>query len=92
MSQFNDAKHAKLLTALGGGAYTGPRNINDMELAWLQAQVGVTANQLNDAWHDYWDQQVIAAGDFNGRAYNWLGGLTYTGSLNDRWLQYWLAP
>lgn len=96
MGSRNDDKHAKLLAALGGGAYTGPKHINDMELAWLQAQAGVTANQLNDAWHEYWDTIVtpatIPAGHFNDRAYAWLGGLGYTGALADRWSAYWAAP
>ncbi len=95
MSHVNDLRFAKLLTQLGGGAYTGPQSINDMELAWLKTQTGVTANQLNDAWHQFWDNITptpIPAGVFNDRAFAWLGGLGYTGSLNDRWLAYWSAP
>ena len=92
MSHINDDKYAKLLAALGGGAYTGPQGINDMELAWLQAQAGVTAETIEDAWHDYWDQLVIAAGAFNDRAYAWLGGLGHTGNLSDRWASYWATP
>lgn len=87
----NDEKHRALLSALGGGAYTGPQHIDDMELAYLQAQAGVTAQQINDAWMQYWDTQTVPAGQYNDRAYAWLGTLLFTGSLNDRWLAYWAS-
>jgi hypothetical protein len=92
MMAVNDDKFSKLLAALGGGAYTGPQTVKDMELNWLKAQAGVTANNIHDCWMEYWDNLVIAAGDFNDRAYAWLGGLGHTGDISDRWASYWAAP
>ena len=95
MSHLNDLKYAKLLANLGGALYTGPKGINDMELAWLKTQTGVTADQIEDAWHQLWDAVTptpIPDGGFNDRAYAWLGGLGYTqGHINERWAAYWGA-
>lgn len=83
----NDAKHNKLSTAL---AHDG--HIDDLELEWLQSFVAVTALDIEGAWHEYFDSLVIATGNFNDRAFTWLGGLGYLGSLSDRWYSYWNAP
>ena len=68
--------------------------INDAEIEWLLSKLGAGytgPEQLNDLWHAYWDSLAVTAGCFNDRAYEWLGGLGYIGSLNDRWLAFWSA-
>lgn len=88
----NDAKLLKLETAL---IKTG--SVDDLESEWLLSQlVAYTGPTLiNDLWQAYWDTvtvpAVIPAGDNSDRAYFWLGGLGYIGSLSDRWSQYWHA-
>ena len=85
MAQIDDAKLNFITTAL---AKTG--HVNDLEIELLQSlHVSVTSDNINDAWHQYWDSQLVAAGQFNDRAFAWLGGLAHTGSLSDRWLKFW---
>jgi len=85
MAQVDDAKLNKIETAL---VATG--HVDDLEVLWLQSlDVSVTSDDADTAWHQYWDSQAVAAGNFNDRAYAWLGSLLHTGSLSDRWLSYW---
>lgn len=84
----NDEKLNKLETALSKVGH-----ISDLEVEWLQSlHVSVTSDNINTAWDQYFDSQLIPAGQRNDRAYAWLGGLGYTGTISKRWLDFWSAP
>jgi len=87
MAHVNDAKLATFeLNLLKTG------HINDLEVEALQLlHPSVTSDVIDEAWHQYWDSQLVAAGQFNDRAFAWLGSLGHTDSLSDRWLEFW-AP
>ncbi|RLA19273.1 MAG: hypothetical protein DRQ56_05775, partial [Gammaproteobacteria bacterium] len=86
MTHVNDDKHCALLQLTGQASGT----INDMVATWLRAETGATHSGINDLWHEYWDQELIAPGHFNDRAYEWLQGLGYLGETNnDLWAAYW---
>lgn len=91
MSALQDAKYAKMETALvlTGGEY----DIIQMEQDYIiSLDATVTRGQVQDMWHEYWDNLgTVVAGSFNDRAFDWLGDLLYTGSLEDRWYAYWSA-
>lgn len=80
----NDAKYNRLSTILAKDGH-----IDDLELEWLQSFTGVTALDIEGAWHEFFNTLSIAAGNFNDRAFAWLEGLGRTGSLSDRWYAYW---
>ena len=82
MPHINDCKLAYFEAQL---VKTG--QLNDLTLEWLQAQPGVTATTLNDAWEELFDAATIPAGQFNDRYVAWLKSKLATGeTLND--LQY----
>lgn len=94
MQQLNDLKYDKILVALGGIGYTGPRGIKDMELLWLQSLIVSVPkpDQVNDAWYQYLIEQLVSVGSISDMQFEWLGSLGHTGSLSDRWHQYWATP
>lgn len=87
MAQVNDEKYRKLSLALVKDGHT-----RDLEVEWLLSQLGAYTGPVvvNDLWMALFDLAAIPDGQFNDRAYAWLGSLLHTqGSLNDRWLSYW---
>jgi hypothetical protein len=82
MSQLNDCR----LAALIAGGYGDQHN--DALLAWAQAN-GATSNQLNDALLEAAQANGATANDLNDAMFEVLGLLGYTGSLNDRQLDFW---
>lgn len=94
MAHVNDAKFAKMFAAAQVG-FTGTSD--DMELFYAMFLAGGTPGvsprtTTVEWWMDYFDDLLIPAGHFDDRAYAWLGGLGYTGTISDRWAQYWSAP
>ena len=66
------------------------KNINTMEMEYLQGILGVTSGDYNDLYNQYWDFLGIDAGGFNDRATKWLTARGYTqGDLNSRLRAYW---
>ncbi len=87
MAHVNDEKYRKLSLALAKGGH-----IRDLEDEWLLGQLGAYTGpaNVNDLWMALFDVDLIAAGQFNDRAYAWLASKGHTqGALNDRWLAYW---
>ena len=85
MPTIMDAKFA----ALRAQGFTGA--MSDMTLQWLQ-DAGATSNHVADAWLEMLELQGLPiSGQRNGLWYAYLGVLGYTGSINDRELQFWLA-
>ena len=82
MSQLNDCK----LAALIAGGYGD--QLNDAMLAWAQAN-GATSNQLNEAILEAAQASGATSNDLNDALYEVLGLLGYTGSLNDRQIDFW---
>lgn len=83
MSSLNDCRHKALVDMFGAG------HINGLTLKWLQDN-GATSNSLPDAW-----MEMLAANGAtppfhrNDAWYALLGTMGYTGSLNDRELDFW---
>jgi hypothetical protein len=69
--------------ALRDQGFTGA--ISDMTLQWLQAN-GATSGSITDAWLEV----LPGTGQRNDRWYTVLGGMGYTGSLNDREFAFWV--
>lgn len=87
MAQVNDEKYRKLSLALAKNGHT-----RDLEVEWLLSQLLLYTGPVvvNDLWMALWDDALITEGQFNDRAYEWLGSLGHLqGQLNDRWLSYW---
>ncbi len=94
MAHVSDAKYDKMYAVVAAG-YKG--TVDDMDLFYAMFLAGGTpgvSERLTtlEWWMDYFDDLLIPAGHFNDRAFSWLGGLGYTGSISDRWAQYWSAP
>jgi hypothetical protein len=69
--------------ALRDQGFTG--TLSDMTLQWLQAN-GATSGSITDAWLEV----LPGTGQRNDRWYTVLGGMGYTGSLNDREFAFWV--
>lgn len=89
MPATNDCK----LSALRTRTTRTDGTINDLELVYVQNLITATpkAQNINDAWHQYWDQLTIPGGAYNDRAYTWLKGLNGAvgDSLTDLWYWFW---
>lgn len=89
MPATNDCK----LSALRTRTTRTDGTINDLEIVYVQALITAPtkAQNINDAWQQYWDQLNIPGGAYNDRAYAWLKGLTGAvgESLTDLWYWYW---
>lgn len=81
-----DAKYAALQTLTGLSVGT----INDMERQWLLIETGESTGYINDLYGIYLTGQGYTTGTVSDRMYAFLGGLGYTGTLNDRLYQFWL--
>jgi len=85
-AQINDAKREALI----GRGFPGA--MQDAERDWLLSVVTtVNGNTIPDLWYRYLIEQGQAPSSLHDMKYAWLGGLGYTGSLNDRLLAYWIA-
>lgn len=72
------------------GPTYGYKHRDDVLLDWLQAQTGVTSDDLHDAWMELFDQAAIPVGSLQDRMFAWLGAQGSTElSLGDRWNDYW---
>ena len=68
------------------------KNINTMEMEYLQGILDVTGGDYNSLYHQYWNFLGIDQGDFNTRATKWLTARGYTqGDLNSRLRAYWAS-
>ena len=89
IDQRNDTMSAALTFQLG---LVTPADTNDMLVSYLQNLTLSVISDPNDLWHLYWDQQLIAPGDFNDRAHDWLNSLGHVESdLPAQWHAYWTA-
>lgn len=82
----NEAKYAALLTLTGESGGT----LNGLEYLWLSTETGETGT-LNELWLKFLEGEGFTDGTLNGRQMAWLGSLGYTGTWNERMLQYWAA-
>ncbi len=84
MSNINDAKKAALeiFTGRTGG-------VTDLEYWWLQGLTGLANHGTNDMYTAWMDDEGITAGQIDSRLYEFLGTFGYTGSINDRWKEFW---
>lgn len=83
----NDEKLKALRTYLG----VAEGHITQLEKDYLVA-LGASGDTITDLWMDYLvnvSAYPQVRGHLNDMWYAWLGDLGFTGSLNDRWLQYW---
>lgn len=81
-----DAKLAGLVSAL---VTTADQSVVDLETTFL-VSLGATLGEVQDMWHQVWDIDLVAAGNYGDRAYIWLGGKGHTADhINERWLAYW---
>ena len=88
MTTLQDEKMAVMVAELGPGLGT----VGDYEVEYVKAISGaVDLPTAQQAWMAFWDEQLVAPGVYNDRAYEWLGDFGFTGSLNDRWMAYWLG-
>ena len=83
MPTLTDSKFDALRTQ----GFTG--SISDMTLQWLKAN-GATSNAVPDAWGEML-ALYLKTPQRNSGWYELLGDEGYTGSMNDRELQFWLA-
>lgn len=82
MSQLNDLQYQ----TLGIAGFTG--NLNERELAWLQAN-GATSDNLNQAWYELLTTALSRDGQITEMRYEWLETLGYDQEhINDRWFAY----
>ena len=87
MTTLQDEKYRGLRTLVATGT------VSDMETAYV-ASIGaaITSSTPQDAWMEFWDEELVPIGVYNDRAFVWLTGLGHvTGALNDRWKAYWTA-
>ena len=82
LSTLNDQRLSALKIALPSPDHT---RVNDLMLEWLHSK-GATATSLSDAWHQFLDKELVPEGDLKDRWMFWLGGLGYTGTIDQRWL------
>ena len=68
----------------------GTGSAMDMELRWLQS-LGAKSNQVNDAWYEYLTGEGYE-GALPDMQLGYLRSFGFTGSINDMWSQFWLAP
>jgi hypothetical protein len=88
MSNRTDDKRDALLALL----VVTEGNTDDLEVTWLKTVVVATAGvQVNDLWRRLFVEQGATLDHTNDMAFEWLGGLGYTGALADRWDAYWTA-
>lgn len=90
MSTTQDLKLAAMRSALG--IVDGTGTINDLEPLFV-ASLGVAVDSpvANEAWMQYWDEQSIPPGQWNDRAFEFLGSIGHIvpGDLPGRWFLAW---
>lgn len=80
-----DVKFQGLTSAL---AVSGGQ-VDDLESQYL-VSLGATLGDIQDMWHEVWDSALVTAGNYNDRAYEWLGTNGHNqDQLNERWYSYW---
>ena len=84
------------LAVLKAATATTPSQLNSLEPAYVDtlAATDPVSGDVQDAWHEFWNEALVSPGNFNDRAFEWLGGKGLTGTLGDRWSAHWrsLAP
>ncbi len=89
--QINDAMLAAFLEPVHA---LGPqKDVNDMLFDYLKKYGDPTMtapNTINDQWHNLWDNNGVAKGNWNDRALIWLRNLGYTApDLSQNLLEFW---
>lgn len=79
----NQAAYSKLISLGFSGT------LNQMLLAYYLANGASTPGNLGVAESEFLTVKGFPSGTINERWYNYLGSLTYTGSLNDRQVKFW---
>ena len=81
------------LAVLKAATAITPGQLNSLEPAYVDtlAVVDPTSGTVQDRWMEFWDEAGISVGNYNDRAFEYLGGKGRTGALGDRWFQEWLA-
>lgn len=86
MPHSNDCIMTKL------GPTYGYLSVQEVILAWLRAQAGVTSWDLMEAWSQLFDQAAIPLGAHGDRLHAWLvaqGAGAASDNLQDMWNNYW---
>lgn len=86
MADINDLKLAALEALT-----TNTGNVQDLELEWLQTVTGETEGTINDLWMQFLEDLTFTDGSLQDRQMAYWGSLMYTGTWNDRAIQFWAA-
>lgn len=86
MATLNDVKLTALETLTSN---TG--HVNDLELEWLQTVTSETTGTINDLWLKFLEDEGYTSGTLQDRQMEYWGDLMYTGTWNDRAIQFWAA-
>lgn len=82
----NDLKNTTLCNRMGVQA----GKTDDLEVAWLNTQPGVTSGDRKTAWFQMFDNLTVPGETWNQRAFNYLGTQGHVQpTLNARWASYW---
>ena len=79
------------LVATKAATLITPAQLNSLEPPYVDvlATVDPTSGNAQDAWMEFWDEEAVAIGNYADRAYEWLRGQAFTGSIEDMWKAYW---
>jgi hypothetical protein len=80
----NDYKKATLKTLTGTNG-----DINTLESKWLKSVVAPYVGAIPDMWRKYLTNLGYTDYSIDQKAMRYLGDLGYTGSITNRWYQYW---
>ena len=91
-NSFDDIKHAALL--FQNGRLSG--KIDDEELIYVHNQIisPLKQNDINGAWHQWWDELGIPNEGYNDRAEAYIRSvlpLTEAEDMNSLWLELWTS-
>lgn len=84
MPTINDYKKATLKTLTGTNG-----DINTLESKWLKSVVAPYVGAIPDMWRKYLTNLGYTDYSIDQKAMRYLGDLGYTGSITNRWYQYW---
>jgi len=80
---------AKALALESKGFVEG--HITDRTVAWLKDRTGLTTNSQSTLWSAYYDSHGVPGKSNTDRAWTYLRGKGYTGSISDMSMQWYVA-
>lgn len=87
MTALNEHKIATLKTLTGATSGT----VDELEILWLQTELSSSTGHKNGLWHEFFNGEAIADGQVDERAMAYLEAEGYTGTIDERWYQFWAA-